>query len=235
VVLLALVVGIGASCGPPGGTGAPDGGGVPPVTYACTGPIPANATPCPGADADLSSDTARVVTGSSCTCTASCTPTPCSYVCDAGFTPGDGGCVPAPPQVTGDPFIDHGDGTVTDRNSGLRWLRDAHCTETVGGVSRASGPVPWQEAATWSSALADGTCGLGDGSGAGDWRLPSPSELMTLAADLAAGGPFIGIQSTPYWSDFTTCINVFGAVDVQSGAYFDYPLTSRLEAWPVRR
>jgi hypothetical protein len=68
---------------------------------------------------------------------------------------------------------------------------------------------------TAAANLADGHCGLMDGSSAGDWRMPEKFELQTLlderydypALSNAAGtnqwtegDPFSDAQSGPYWS-----------------------------------
>ena len=102
-------------------------------------------------------------------------------------------------------FTDNGDGTVTDKTTGLIWLKDANCF----------GPLTWHEAMTAIEGLANGQCGLTDGSAQGDWRLPERAELLTLlderyeypALSNAAGtgswmegDPFSGVQSSPYWS-----------------------------------
>ena len=68
-------------------------------------------------------------------------------------------------------FRDNGDGTLTDNLTGLIWLKNANCF----------GSKFWADALTDCSNLADGTCGLTDGSSAGDWRLPNLNELESLA------------------------------------------------------
>jgi hypothetical protein len=64
-----------------------------------------------------------------------------------------------------------GDGTIRDNDSGLIWLKEASCPDLAG-----PGGVGWYTAKDAAAALSDGTCGLTDGSEAGDWRLPSPAE-----------------------------------------------------------
>jgi hypothetical protein len=102
-------------------------------------------------------------------------------------------------------FTDNGDGTVTDKTTGLIWLKDANCF----------GSLNWYQAMIAIEGLANGQCGLTDGSSQGDWRLPERTELLTLlneryeypALSNAAGtgpwtegDPFSGVQSSPYWS-----------------------------------
>jgi hypothetical protein len=236
-----LVTWIVAGCGS-GATGEstipdPD---EPPSFGSCTGPVPADATPCPGSDAGLAADAVRTVKPT-CTCEAGCRQTPCSYACNPGFTPLYGMCAPVGPPSSIS-LVQGGDGTVTvtDESGTLVWLRDANCTETVGGVSREPGPVSWYEAADWAGGLASGACGLSDGSSQGDWRLPDEFELATLAADLAALGEegrtaFSGIQERAYWTSFSTCAGIYGVIVVGTGAYSDVPAREPYDAWPVRR
>jgi hypothetical protein len=77
-------------------------------------------------------------------------------------------------------FVNNGDGTVTDRLSGLVWLQDANCDD------RKS----WAQGLHWANRLFDGCidcggaendCGLSDGSRPGQWRMPNIRELQTLA------------------------------------------------------
>jgi hypothetical protein len=106
-------------------------------------------------------------------------------------------------------FTDNRDGSVTDNLTGLIWLKNANCTETVGGVARSSGLLNWPAALTWSNHLASGKCGLSDNSVAGDWRLPNINELRSLAdysrhdPNLPMGHPFSDVQSVWYWSSTT--------------------------------
>ena len=62
------------------------------------------------------------------------------------------------------------DGTVKDNLTGLLWLQDADCF----------GQQDWATALSDASALADGSCGLTDGSMPGDWRMPNVLELLSL-------------------------------------------------------
>jgi hypothetical protein len=78
----------------------------------------------------------------------------------------------------GPDHVDHGDGTVTDRITGLMW------TQALGE------PLSWAQARAQASALRIG--------GHADWRLPSIKELFTLidfrghfAPTAAASTPFI--------------------------------------------
>ncbi|MDY0301729.1 MAG: DUF1566 domain-containing protein [Trichlorobacter sp.] len=93
-------------------------------------------------------------------------------------------------------FTDNNNGTVTDNLTGLIWLKNANC----------DGSKTWADALAWSNGLADGACGLTDGSQAGDWQLPNIVELESLVdlekynPALPADPPFTGVQSDGYWS-----------------------------------
>ncbi len=106
-------------------------------------------------------------------------------------------------EWTGTRFTDNGDGTVTDNVTGLIWLKDANCWEII----------TWTTALTNANALADPSCGLLDGSSAGDWRLPNVNELHSLIdftqsnPALPSGHPFTDVQAVGlgaiYWSSST--------------------------------
>ena len=110
-------------------------------------------------------------------------------------------------------FKDMGDGTIRDNNSGLIWLKDANCSDLAG--KGLDGRATWHTALEVSAALSHGTCGLKDGSKAGDWRLPTKTEWESfMSADYAfpalvntvgdvqwsEGDAFTGVQSSSYWS-----------------------------------
>ena len=103
------------------------------------------------------------------------------------------------PAWTGVRFTDNGDGTVTDNLTALIWLKNANCY----------GTRTWAAALSDANALAGSTCGLSDGSVAGQWRLPNVNELHSLIdlthllPALPAGHPFTGVQSDYYWSSTT--------------------------------
>ena len=100
-------------------------------------------------------------------------------------------------------FTDNSNGTITDKLTGLIWLKNANCFLTR----------------TWADALADvnglnsGECGLTDGSVAGDWRLPNRNELTSLLnlgtvnPALPAGHPFTNFVASSYWSSTTNADN----------------------------
>jgi len=117
-------------------------------------------------------------------------------------------------------FVENGNGTVLDNLTGLIWLKDANCTDTVGGIARGSGLLDWPSALAWSNNLSDGKCGLSDNSAAGDWRLPNIVELRSLIdysrhdPALPGGHRFINVQSIWYWSSTTNPVYTAGAYNV---------------------
>jgi len=138
-------------------------------------------------------------------------------------------------------FRDNGDGTVTDRLTGLVWLKNANCFERR----------TWDDALTVCNDLADGQCGLTDGSEPGAWRLPNLNELESLrhvgyyfpalpntagTGQWREGDPFTGVQSAYYWSSTTYAYNSGSAWDVNlnSGDASYYSKTGNDYLWPVR-
>jgi hypothetical protein len=79
--------------------------------------------------------------------------------------------------LPGPRFTDCGDGTIVDNHTGLFWLKDASCA-ALG--PNGDGTGSWQEALDAAAALGDGTCGLSDGSAAGDWRLARMKDYCTF-------------------------------------------------------
>jgi hypothetical protein len=95
-------------------------------------------------------------------------------------------------------FTDNFDGTVTDNLTGLIWLKNANCFGTRN----------WVTALSDCNGLADGACGLTDGSVVGDWCMPNVKELQSLIDygsinPALPNGPFTGVQLTIYWSSTT--------------------------------
>ncbi|MBF0132834.1 MAG: DUF1566 domain-containing protein [Magnetococcales bacterium] len=96
-------------------------------------------------------------------------------------------------------FTNNTNGTVTDNLTGLIWLTNANCFNTK----------TWTNALASANALASGSCGLTDGSVAGNWRLPNRFELESLidyghsSPALPTDHPFSGVQTNDYWSGST--------------------------------
>lgn len=107
-------------------------------------------------------------------------------------------------------FTDNINGTVTDNLTGLIWLKNANCFG-----------VQWTAALKDIGSLANGQCGLTDGSTAGQWRLPNVRELESLVN--------VGQSNTAAW------LNVQGFSSVQSGHYWSSTTyaPSNGDAWYV--
>lgn len=95
-------------------------------------------------------------------------------------------------------FKDTGNGALTDNLTGLIWLKNADCF----------GQRRWLQALSDANGLANGACGLSDGSAAGSWRLPNIKELQSLI-DYGAFNPafvqpfFTNLRLSNYWSSTT--------------------------------
>ena len=94
-------------------------------------------------------------------------------------------------------FTDMSDGTIRDNNTGLLWLKNANCF----------GIMDWYNAMDAAAALADGQCGLTDGSEAGHWRLPTKEEWEAFYSTLYYDPALVDTQGDARWSEgdaFTT-------------------------------
>jgi len=130
-------------------------------------------------------------------------------------------------------FEDNGDSTITDHLTGLVWLKNANC----------AGSMNWYDALTYCNNLAHGSCGLTDGSAAGEWRLPNIIELESLvnaeasipAAWLNSKG-FSNVSSGFYWSASTHAYytNCAWIVSMIYGYKADIGKSYNANVWPVR-
>ena len=147
-------------------------------------------------------------------------------------------------------FTDNGDGTVRDNLTGLIWLKDANC-------SLFNAPRNWYDAlGILVPQLENGYCGLSDGSGAGDWRLPNLFELQSLhtlgnlgiiavpnttgTGYWTEGDPFQNVQESNYWTSTNHDVPhpqvgyVAWIVDMDT-VRVDFVLKTELYyVWPVR-
>ncbi|MDK9716485.1 MAG: DUF1566 domain-containing protein [Trichlorobacter sp.] len=142
-----------------------------------------------------------------------------------------------------DRFIDLNDGTMLDTANSLRWLKNANCTDTAGGITNAGGTLNWADAQTWSNNLASGLCSLNDSSVVGDWHLPTIDELQTLVAapdsyryDTLNAAGFNNVLDLAYWSSSTdasyTGYAWFVYMDV--GYVYNNSKGDLYYVWPVR-
>ena len=145
---------------------------------------------------------------------------------------GDDGAIQAGVIWPSPRFIDNADGTVNDMLTGLTWLKHANCFSTK----------TWTTALSTVNTLATGTCGLTDGSAAGDWRLPNISQLESLidisrtSPALPVGHPFSSVQSAAYWSSttyITTPSNAFYSNMSDGSTNYASKATS-YSVWPIR-
>ncbi|GFO69565.1 hypothetical protein GMLC_31440 [Geomonas limicola] len=95
-------------------------------------------------------------------------------------------------------FVDTGIGTLADRLTGLVWVKNADCFGNTTSQDAALGYV---------KTVANGVCGVQDGSQRGDWRLPNRKELRSLLNYSQADGGvwftsqgFVNAYNAYYWS-----------------------------------
>lgn len=156
------------------------------------------------------------------------------------FTAGDDGSITAGLPLPAQRFTAV-NGKVTDNLTGLVWLQNANCTEAVGGISKSSGNLNWNDSLVWCNNLASGKCGLTDGSMAGQWRLPTRKELQSLndlsrySPALPAGHPFSSVQTDYYWSStaYARDINNAWLVNMNNGVVYYSDMTNSIYVWPV--
>ena len=140
-----------------------------------------------------------------------------------------------------DRFTDMGNGTIRDNDTGLIWLKNVNCFSIKN----------WDDAMDEAALLADGQCGLEDGSAAGDWGLPtkaeweafmsevydSPALVNTIGdAQWSAGDAFTGVRSSFYWSSTEYAGNTISAwtANMINGNIFISNKVDSRWVWPVR-
>jgi len=168
---------------------------------------------------------------------------------DPGLTSGNIKCgvtIFGIPGTYGRRFIDNGNGTVTDTNTNLVWLKNANCF----------GKITWQQAMDAAAALASGQCGLTDGSVAGQWRLPKENtgalnewrSFVNLSYQAPAlsngcgsarwtqGDVFNDVWPGFYWSSSPAITNSLSVwlVDMEDGSLSHNYMTTTNGVWPVR-
>ena len=138
-------------------------------------------------------------------------------------------------------FTDNMNGSVTDNLTNLTWLKDANCFFSQ----------TFDNALDKANTLANGLCGLSDGSEIGDWHLPNKNELWSLVdygtygPALPNGGyPFVNVQSfNNYWSssayvnyayvNYGAWVVNLGGFNGYAGIYYANKYSNGI-VWPIR-
>ncbi len=160
------------------------------------------------------------------------------------YAAGDDGDLKKGAGMTSGRFVDNNNGTVTDKQTGLIWLKAGQCVSFYSGDPAVSNNRLWAEAVDSANKLASGYCGLTDGSVAGDWRLPNVNDLLSLidrgqigGLALPAGCPLAGSTvSNFYWSSTTYAYAAYGAwlVGFGNGIVYNADKLSRYYVRAVR-
>jgi hypothetical protein len=124
-------------------------------------------------------------------------------------------------------FTDHGD-TVTDKLTGLMWVKAPHSLEGN------SGGQVWEDAIDFCNGLNFG--------GYSDWRLPNVRELQSVIdygqyyPALPSGHPFRDVKLSYYWSSTTHVGHADRAwfVYLYHGNVSLNLKSNTYEVWPVR-
>ncbi len=130
------------------------------------------------------------------------------------FGTGDDAALRMGTPATSPRFIDNGDGTLADTVTGLTWLKQADCIQQN-----------WANAVASVNALAQGQCGLSDGSTAGQWRMPNRAELLSLS-DRAPTFP----QASYFNGEYQASNAVTGPAIFSNYVVSDYYWTSTTDA-----
>ena len=111
-------------------------------------------------------------------------------------------------QIGVERFTDNGDGTITDRFTGLMWLKDINCIATNypgfdNDEDAGDGAVTWQHALDFVAGINGGTYPL-CAAGYTDWRLPNINELISFGSAVPLMlGSFHEAGVLPLWSSST--------------------------------
>jgi hypothetical protein len=155
-------------------------------------------------------------------------------------------------------FVVCGDGAVKDNLTGLFWLEDANCLDlSDDGAGRNR--TDWADANIAAAQLADGQCGLTDGSSPGDWRLATRDEWQVILDQANTNGcsaptfpdtlgtgccgvdpcAFAGVLSNIYWSSTTVTFGFGPSVAWAGGTIAGFVINNNVKGvnnyvWPVR-
>lgn len=115
-------------------------------------------------------------------------------------------------------FTDNGDGTMTDKQTGLEWVKEPH------SLPGNSGEMDWDRAVEFCTNLVY--------AGHSDWRLPDKDVLV---AQCRLKAYFVGVrQSELYWSGTTYSPSTAWRVSTGSGCEYNYSKASYNYVWPMR-
>ena len=118
-------------------------------------------------------------------------------------------------------YTDHGNGTVTDKRTGLQWQQ---CTDGLSGATCGTGTATPQ--ASFAAALARAATVNADVGGAGkgfaDWRVPNKNELASLInyrcnAPSIQRSRFPGTPATSVWTSSPLAAGLVWYVDFTDG------------------
>ena len=130
-------------------------------------------------------------------------------------------------------YIDNGDGTVTDTNTRLIWMRCAYGQTWDGSTCTGTASTH-----TWEQALAEAETLTF--AGHSDWRMPNRNELQTLA-DYSKIFPCIDSTWFPnnptnndFWSSTTSMENAAKAWMVHSGNGYVKPEAAKTGSYYLR-
>lgn len=132
-------------------------------------------------------------------------------------------------------FVDNGDGTVSDTETGLMWLKDAGCfkernwSDVIEAVAGFAGRTAADQCNGYKASY-------------NDWTLPNRTELRSIVdyghdfPALAEHHPFINL-SPSYWTSTTSAAAPEHAFSVQMyyGSVQTVPKEEKLSGWPVRQ
>jgi len=159
-----------------------------------------------------------------------CPESPCPISCEGTLSPQGRWC-------------DQENGTVKDMTTGLVWLKNAGwCGDRPWDVDVGS---PVYDAHEVTSFIVSGGSwappDLIDGSGEGDWRLPTLRELVEIVNGTEYISEnqmyfFVGVQPSHYWTSTSAGVwpgNAY-TVHMVSGPVFGVDKSEEAYVWPVR-
>ena len=129
---------------------------------------------------------------------------------------------------SGNRYVDCGNGTVTDNETGLVWLANADCL----------GSVDWLTASEFVAGLSDKPegsiaaahdCGLSDGSSPGEWRLPSMEEWEAMVAEAESNNDTIGQQEAAHARGVLDIVKSIGSESPHVGGIRFRAVVKRIE------